>query len=40
VKGDEDAFRVAIEHDPQLARAIDLLGRARNSEELFRIATR
>jgi len=39
-KGDEDAFRVAIEHDPQLARAVDLLGRAHSSEELFRIATR
>jgi carboxyl-terminal processing protease len=38
--GDEAAFKVAIEHDPQLARAIDLLSRAHSSDELFRIATR
>ncbi len=38
--GDEAAFKVAEERDPQLARAIDLLSRAHSSEELFRIATR
>jgi carboxyl-terminal processing protease len=40
VTGDEDAFKVAIERDPQLARAINLLGRAHNSDELFKLATR
>jgi len=40
VHGDEDAFKVAIDHDPQLARAVDLLSRAHSSEELFQIAKR
>jgi carboxyl-terminal processing protease len=40
VHGDEAAFKVAIERDPQLSRAIDLLSRAHSADELFRIATR
>ena len=38
--GDEAAFRVASEADPQLARAVEFLRRARNSSELIRISAR
>ncbi len=40
VRGDEAAFKVAIESDPQLARALDLLGRARTPGELVRLTAR
>ena len=39
-RGDEAAFRVASEGDVQLARAIDLLRRARNAGELVRLSVR
>ena len=40
VRGDEAAFKVAIESDPQLARAIELLKRAKSPGELVRLTAR
>jgi carboxyl-terminal processing protease len=39
-RGDESAFKVAIEADKQLARAIDLLSRAKSPGELVRLTAR
>jgi len=39
-RGDELAFKVAIEGDVQMAKAIDLLGRARTPGELVRLSVR
>lgn len=39
-RGDEMAFRVGLEADAQLARAIELLGRARTPGELVRLVAR
>jgi carboxyl-terminal processing protease len=39
-RGDELAFRVGIEGDVQMAKAIDLLGRARTPGELVRLSAR
>ncbi len=39
-RGDESAFRVAIEGDVQLAKAIELLGKARTPGELVRLSVR
>lgn len=39
-RGDELAFRVGLEADAPLARAIDLLGRARTPGELVRLVSR
>src|SRR5688572_9933601 len=39
-RGDELAFRVGLESDAQLLRAIDLLGRARTPGELVRLVSR
>jgi carboxyl-terminal processing protease len=39
-RGDELAFRVGLEADAQLARAIELLGRARTPGELVRLTAR
>ncbi len=39
-RGDELAFKVAIEGDVQMAKAIDLLGRARTPGELVRLSAR
>ncbi len=39
-RGDEAAFKVAIEGDVQLAKAIELLGQARTSGELVRLSVR
>jgi carboxyl-terminal processing protease len=39
-RGDESAFKVAIEDDPQLARALDLLRRARTPGELVHLTAR
>jgi carboxyl-terminal processing protease len=39
-RGDEAAFRVGIEGDVQMAKAIDLLGRARTPGELVRLSAR
>ena len=39
-RGDEAAFKVAIEGDVQLAKAIELLGRARTPGELVRLSVR
>jgi carboxyl-terminal processing protease len=40
VKGDEAAFKVAIESDPQLTKALDLLKRAKSPGELVRLSAR
>jgi carboxyl-terminal processing protease len=40
VHGDEAAFKVAIEDDPQLARALDLLRRAKSPSELVHLTAR
>jgi hypothetical protein len=40
VRGDEAAFKVAIEDDPQLARALDLLRRAKSPSELVHLTAR
>jgi hypothetical protein len=40
VRGDEAAFKVAIEDDPQLARALDLLKRAKSPSELVHLTAR
>jgi len=40
VRGDEAAFKVAIEDDPQLARALDLLRRAKSPGELVHLTAR
>ena len=39
-RGDEAAFKVAIEDDPQLARAVDLLRRAKSPNELVNLSAR
>src|SRR5688572_3978896 len=39
-RGDELAFRVGLEADAQLARAVELLGRARTPGELVRLVAR
>jgi carboxyl-terminal processing protease len=39
-RGDEAAFKVAIEDDPQLTRALDLLKRAKSPSELVHLTAR
>jgi len=39
-KGDEAAFKVAVESDRQLARALELLKRAKSPGELVRLTAR